>query len=157
LKWYQRDFTPYLEKLKVCLISWEEIIEVVFSNDRDYGKMLNEYYKKCLIHNHRKSSKSTGKKVSKNGDRHGRGVQLIYCKELFRDTCVHFSWKGSSCKIREYICEDKMLTHSEFSTDEIRDKKPEVVKEYKNSEREKADNTKWWYGEIKKFNNIVGC
>ena len=159
--WHKSIFTPFLNKMEIKLITWEDVIRTICSNELesepDYGRLLNEYYEKCLIHNQRNNNKSTGKKTSKNGDRHDRGVQLIYCKELFPNTCVHFSWKGSSCKIREYISEDKMLTHSVFSTDEIRDKKPEVKKEYKNSEREKADNTKWWYSEIQKFNNIVGC
>ncbi|MCL2821517.1 MAG: hypothetical protein FWD38_11960 [Oscillospiraceae bacterium] len=150
--WYERDFTPFCDKLKVELISWEKIIETVCSNDPNYGKMLEDYYDNCKMYNQRAKSKSTSKQMFENEDIHGRGVRLIHCSELFPSTCVHFSWRGSNCKIREYISENEMSSYSNYSTEEIISKNPKVLKEYRNTERANVANKKWWYSEIQKYN-----
>jgi len=63
LTWYERDFTPFCDKLKVELISWDKIIETVCSNDLNYGKMLEDYYDKCKTYNQRAKRKSTDKQM----------------------------------------------------------------------------------------------
>jgi hypothetical protein len=149
LKWYKNVFIPFFTEIKIELISWEKIIEVIFSNDLDYGKMLKDYYNKCIIYNQK------NKNIKKqNENKYGRGVKLIYCKELFPNSCVHFSWAGNSCRIRDYKNENEMSLY-QYSTEVILDKKPKVIKSFKMTDRERTENIKWWYDLIQECNKEV--
>jgi len=150
IDWYDNDFIPFCEKVKIELISWERVNNAICLKDPDYGKTLKNYYAKCLDYGQK--NKSSGKKTAKDENGYGSGVELIYCEEL--KTYVHFSWKGNSSNIRNYINEDDVSIDS-YPTSEIKSKNLKVAKKYKKSERAKADNTKWWYSEIQKYNKQI--
>ena len=151
LLWYKNVFIPFLSKIKIELISWERIIEVIYSTDPDYGEMLKDYYTKCIIYNQK--NKNTRKPVD-NENKYGRGVKIIYCNELFPNSCIHFSWAGNSCRIRDYKNENEMSLY-QYSTEEILGKKHRVIKNFKMTDREKTENIKWWYDLIQKCNKEV--
>ena len=147
-KWFD-SFSDFLNKIKIELISWEDIIDFIKNNDQDqeYGKMLSVFYKNCLNYNKpRRNSKSNMTKSN-----NGRGVSLIYCREINEHSFVHFSWSGNSARIRDYIS-DIQVNKSVFSTDEIRNKDIKKEIPHSISERKDLSNIKWWYEYIQKIN-----
>ncbi len=50
-KWYRYKFLDFLNNIEIRKIKWESIIEDILSHDSEFGKKLNSYYKKCLLHN----------------------------------------------------------------------------------------------------------
>ena len=55
LKWYEESFFPFLKKIRIELVSWESILELIKENDkgRTYEK-LNLFYQKCYDNNKKK-------------------------------------------------------------------------------------------------------
>jgi hypothetical protein len=49
--WYENDFLPFCDHIKIKLISWEEIISIITIDDDIYGDKLNEFYKLCRKYN----------------------------------------------------------------------------------------------------------
>jgi hypothetical protein len=49
--WYENDFLPFCDHIKIKLISWEEIISIITIDDDIYGDKLNEFYKLCKKYN----------------------------------------------------------------------------------------------------------
>ncbi|HMA59685.1 MAG TPA: hypothetical protein VKN64_05265 [Halanaerobiales bacterium] len=50
-EWYNKWFLPTKNKAKIECLSWEEVIRFIKKNDKNYGKDLNVFYKKCLKYN----------------------------------------------------------------------------------------------------------
>ena len=140
-------FSDFLNKIKIELISWEEIITFISKNDEEYGKMLSDFYDKCLEYNKR-SIKSKNNMTKSN---YGRGVSLIYCREINEHSFVHFSWAGNSARIRNYIS-DIEVREKDFSTDEIRKKDIKEEERISSSERKVVSDKKWWYEHIQILN-----
>ena len=46
-KWFNTLFEPLLKKIKIDLISWEDILEYIRGVDKESHEMLNEFYKLC--------------------------------------------------------------------------------------------------------------
>lgn len=51
LEWFEMSFNPFLDKVGIHLISWEEIIRHIGMCDEGYGDELFHFYEKCLTHN----------------------------------------------------------------------------------------------------------
>jgi hypothetical protein len=50
-KWYKDDFLPFLEKVSIGLIAWEEILEHIKGVDKESFVTLNDFYSKCEKYN----------------------------------------------------------------------------------------------------------
>jgi hypothetical protein len=151
-EWFN-SFNEFLEKkIKIDLISWEEIVIFIKSNDPEYGKMLSDFYDKCLEFNKRRINK----KDKMTNEKYDKGVSLIYCPEINKTSFVHFSWKGNSARIRDYTSEYDMSICNKYSTEEIRNKidnnKEVKEKHYSFKGRKPVGDINWWYKEIKKIN-----
>jgi hypothetical protein len=46
--WYNNTLIPFIEKLKIELLFWEDIIEFIEKHDKEYGNELNKFYEKCI-------------------------------------------------------------------------------------------------------------
>lgn len=53
ISWYNQYFTRIFPKIKIELISWEELINLIINIDTNYGKKLENFYNNCLIYNER--------------------------------------------------------------------------------------------------------
>ena len=147
-------FSDFLNKIKIELISWEEIRDFIISKDKEYGIMLSDFYNKCLKYNKPKINSKNNMNKSNNG----RGVSLIYCPEINKHSFVHFSWSGNSARIRNYIS-DTEVREKDFLTEEIR--KKDFIKEIhlSSSDRKVINDKKWWYEYIQMINkeNNIKC
>jgi len=47
-KWYNEIFLPFIEIINIKLLTWEEIIDFIKSNDSEYGSKLEEFYNRCI-------------------------------------------------------------------------------------------------------------
>lgn len=47
IEWYESQFLPLLDKIKIDALSWEHIIKHIESIDGNYGPRLNDFYEKC--------------------------------------------------------------------------------------------------------------
>jgi len=45
--WFNTAFEPFLEKIKIGLISWEDILEYIQGVDKESHEMLNKFYELC--------------------------------------------------------------------------------------------------------------
>ncbi len=50
-KWFTDCFLPTFQKIKTCVISWEEILDFISGRTFADGKALKEFYNKCLGYN----------------------------------------------------------------------------------------------------------
>ena len=50
-KWFEDCFIPLLAKIKLLLISWEEIIDSINRHDGKAGEELRRFYDLCLQYN----------------------------------------------------------------------------------------------------------
>lgn len=49
--WYETWFLPTLSCIDVECISWEDVVDSIFSNDPAFGESLSEFYSHCLKFN----------------------------------------------------------------------------------------------------------
>jgi hypothetical protein len=49
--WYNNCFVPFLEKINIEILTWEEIIDFITEKDKIYGNDLQEFYKLCRRYN----------------------------------------------------------------------------------------------------------
>ena len=52
--WHNTIFVPFIEKIKLAIFTWDEIIDFIESNDKTSGLKLKEFYNKCKNYNMRK-------------------------------------------------------------------------------------------------------
>jgi hypothetical protein len=51
-KWYDEEFMPFLDRISIALITWEEILEHIKGVDNESFVMLNDFYLRCKLYNH---------------------------------------------------------------------------------------------------------
>jgi hypothetical protein len=49
--WLERWFLPTLDRLEVGVLSWEELVDEVVSEDEEVGRRLEEFYQMCVRFN----------------------------------------------------------------------------------------------------------
>lgn len=54
--WLEEWFYPTLETIRIEALSWESLIGCIQSYDAETFQSLQEFYKRCLIHNGRGTS-----------------------------------------------------------------------------------------------------
>ena len=50
-QWYYDSFLPFCGKIKIGLLSWEDIIEFITLKNSEYGNNLNSFYQLCIKYN----------------------------------------------------------------------------------------------------------
>jgi len=50
-EWFTIHFEPFLKKLKLKILSWEEILDYIHGFDEESYSSFNEFYKLCLYYN----------------------------------------------------------------------------------------------------------
>ncbi len=50
-RWYDEAFEPLMEKIKIRVVPWEELIAVISREDTEEGPALQDFYSKCLKFN----------------------------------------------------------------------------------------------------------
>jgi hypothetical protein len=51
MSWFNNSLKPFINKLKIDLFYWEDIIEIITKNDKEYGTKLMTFYDKCIKYN----------------------------------------------------------------------------------------------------------
>jgi hypothetical protein len=51
--WVTDWVEPLIEKMDLACVSWESVIEKIAGADLEYGRRMDEFYRRCLIHNSR--------------------------------------------------------------------------------------------------------
>ncbi len=50
-EWLRECFEPFLQKVVVRAVAWEDVLSVIFGCDRGYGSALIDFYEQCLRYN----------------------------------------------------------------------------------------------------------